>query len=190
MIARAAFIEAMSSLDPTRLVFLDESGFATNLARRYGWAPVGERPTLLVSKYGKRLTVIGAIALDGVRAWKGIPKGMNGDDFIAFLRDDLGPSLNEGDIVVMDGPRVHRVEGVQEALAEVGAKALYLPPYSPELNPIEMCWSVMKAWIRKTAPRALDRVRDALGKTWERVSAAMCAAWMRHCGYAVAGQAR
>lgn len=177
----------MSSLDPAKLVFLDESGFATNLARRYGWAPRGKRPTLLVSKYGKRLTVIGAIAGDGVRAWTSLEKGMNGDDFLAYIRNNLNPTLREGDIVVMDGPRVHRVDGVEEALAEAGAKPLYLPAYSPELNPIEMCWSVMKAWIRKAAPRALDRVRGSLARAWERISPALCSAWMRHCGYAVAG---
>lgn len=175
----------MGGLDPKKLVFLDESGFATNLARRYGWAPVGERPTLLVSKYGKRLTVIGAIALDGLRGWTSIDKGMNGDDFIAYIRNYLNPTLRSGDIVVMDGPRVHRVAGVEEALAEVGAKPLYLPAYSPELNPIEMCWSVMKAWIRKAAPRALDRVRESLEKAWGRVTAALCASWIRHCGYPV-----
>ncbi len=186
MKARDEFTAMMSSLEPDKLVFLDESGFATNLARRYGWAPLGERPTLLVSKYGKRLTVIGAIALDGVRAWTSIDKGMNGDDFIAYLRNHLNPTLREGDVVVMDGPRVHRVAGVQEVLAEVGATALYLPAYSPELNPIEMCWSVMKAWIRRAAPRSLDRVRGSLQRAWERVTAAMCATWMRHCGYAAA----
>lgn len=183
---RNAFKRTMRSLDPARLIFLDEAGFCTNLARLYGWAPVGTRPTLLVGKYGKRLTVIGAIALDGVRAWTSMEKGMNGDDFLRYIRQDLNPTLREGDIVVMDGPRVHRVAGVKEALAEVGAIALYLPAYSPELNPIEMCWSVMKAWIRKTAPRELDRVRGSLERAWERVSAAMCASWMRHCGYATA----
>jgi transposase len=183
--ARTEFIEGMSSLDPTKLVFLDESGFATNLARRYGWAPRGMRPTLLVSKYGERLTVIGAIALDGVRAWTSIEKGMNGDDFIGYIRQHLNPTLRPGDVLVMDGPRVHRVAGVEEALAEAGATALYLPAYSPELNPIEMCWSVMKAWIRKAAPRALDRVRGSLEGAWERVTARLCASWMRHCGYAV-----
>ena len=110
---------------------------------------------------------------------------MNGDDFIGYIRQHLNPTLRPGDVLVMDGPRVHRVAGVQEALAEAGATALYLPAYSPELNPIEMCWSVMKAWIRKAAPRALDRVRGSLERAWERVSATLCASWMRHCGYAV-----
>jgi len=114
---RKAFERTMRSLDPAKLVFLDESGFATNLARRYGWAPVDTRPTLLVAKYGKRLTVIGAIALDGVRAWTSMEKGMNGDDFLQYIRQDLNPTLRDGDIVVMDGPCVHRVAGVKEALA-------------------------------------------------------------------------
>ena len=183
MKARAEFVTAMAGLDATRLVFLDESGFATNMARRYGWAPLGERPVLHVSKYGKRLTIIGAIALDGVRAWSALDKGMDGGDFITFIRETLNPTLRSGDIVVMDGPRVHRVDGVQQALAEVGATPLYLPPYSPELNPIEMCWSVMKAWVRRVAPRAIERVRDAVDRAWQQVTEALCHAWTRHSGY-------
>lgn len=175
----------MSTLDPSRLVFLDESGFKDNLHRNYGWAPEGTKPTLYAARQGRNLTVMGAMALDGVRAMATLNRGMNGDAFLGFLRDTLGPNLREGDIVVMDGPRVHRVAGVAETLAQFGAKALYLPPYSPELNPIEMLWSVLKAWVRKIAPRTLGRVREAVERTWAKVTRDLCRSWISHSGYPV-----
>ena len=175
----------MRALDAKRLVFLDESGFKDNLQRAYGWAPEGTKPTLYAARQGRNLTVMGAMALDGVRAMGTMDRGMNGDAFVEFLRDTLGPTLRDGDIVVMDGPRVHRVAGVAETLARFGAKALYLPPYSPELNPIEMLWSTLKAWIRKIAPRTLGRVKDAVEREWEKVTIDLCRNWISHAGYPV-----
>lgn len=175
----------MKSLDPTKLVFIDESGFKTNMTRTYGWAPLGERPVFSASKYGKNVTIIGGIALDGLRAWQVLETTLNGPRFIAFLDDCLGPKLRNGDIVVMDGPRVHRVAGVAEALAKWGAKPLYLPPYSPELNPIEMCWSWLKTWVRTRCPRVAERLVAAVGEAWGRLTADLCSSWVRHCGYVV-----
>jgi transposase len=175
----------MLDLDVTKLVFIDESGFKTNINRHYGWAPRGEKPILIVPKYGRHVTIVGAIAVDGVRATSEVEGSFDGDEFISFLANHLGPNLRPGDIVVMDGPRLHRVDGVAEALAAHGATALYLPAYSPELNPIEMCWSVMKARVRRWAPRAMDRLISAVTRTWETISAVLCVAWIRHCGYAV-----
>ena len=87
--------------------------------------------------------------------------------------------------MIMDGPSVHRVAGVAETLAKWGAKVLYLPAYSPELNPIEMCWSVLKAWVRKRSPRVPSKLIEAAQEAWDQVSAAFCENWIRHCGYAV-----
>lgn len=185
MQAREAFVATMKELDPEKLVFIDESGFKTAMHRFYGWAEVGEKPVLYVPKYGKHLTILGAIALDGVRATQTLETTVNGPRFIAFLDEVLGPTLREGDVVVMDGPRVHRVAGVAETLAKYGAKPLYLPPYSPELNPIEMCWALLKAWVRTRSPRVVGRLVAAVEEAWGRVTADLCAAWARHCGYAV-----
>lgn len=176
----------MKSLDPSRLVFLDESGFKTSLSRFYGWAPIGIKPVIIAMKYGKNLSVIGAIAVDGVRTMKMLDSSLDGRRFIDFLSQDLGPTLRPGDIVVMDGPRLHRVAGVAEALAAWGATPLYLPPYSPELNPIEMCWALMKAWVRGRSPRVLRRLIEVVEEAWGTITSGVCAAWVRHCGYAVA----
>lgn len=180
-----AFIATMKELDPDKLVFLDESGFKTNLVRTSGWAPPGEKPVLVGSRYGTNVSILGAIALDGVRAWQILKTTMNGPAFVSFLETCLGPTLRPGDVVVMDGPRVHRVAGVAEALAARGATVLYLPPYSPEFNPIEMCWSVLKTWVRTRAPRIVDRLVAAIEEAWGRVTVDLCTAWVRHCGYAV-----
>ena len=187
MKAREEYIAKMPELDPAKLVFLDESGFKPNLTRRYGWAPSGERPMITASRYGKNVTIIGAIALDGLRAWRAIDAKFDGPAFIDYLDTCLGPTLHPGDIVVMDGPRLHRVDGVQQALEKWGASALYLPAYSPELNPIEMCWSWMKAWVRTRAPWVMHRLLAAVDEAWGRLSAELCVAWIRHSGYLGAG---
>ena len=153
--------------------------------RAYGWAARGERARLIQQKRGKKLTVIGAIALDGVRGISVLEGSMKGDDFNAYLRDELGPNLREGDIVVMDQLRTHKVDGVVELLEARGATALFLPRYSPEFNPIEMCWSVLKARVRGWAPRAVSRLRSTIAKAWEQVDATLCRGWIRHCGYTV-----
>lgn len=176
----------MKDLDSTKLVFLDEAGFKTNMARAYGWAPRGTKPIIVGSPHGKHITIIGAIGVDGTRALQLIEGGMNGEKFVAYLDEVLGPTLAKGTTVIMDGPRVHRVRGVAEALEKYGARPLYLPAYSPELNPIEMCWSFLKQWARGRSPRALVDLLDAVEDAWGKVNSELCAAWARHSGYATA----
>lgn len=166
-------------------VFIDEAGVSIAMSYNYGWAKPGEKPTIERPLRGKNVTLIGAIALDGVRALRRVESSVNGEEFIRFLREDLGPKLNPGDVVVMDGPRIHRVAGVQEALAEFGASPLYLPAYTPELNPIEMTWSWLKARIRKAAPRRITGLRRVVASAWSQITSALCRAWIRHAGYTV-----
>ena len=180
---REAFDAAQASLDPARLVFLDEAGVDIAMSRAYGWAPPGQTPVIERPARGRRISLIGAIALDGSRALRRVEGYVNGEVFVDFLRNDLGPALHPGDIVVMDGPSIHKVEGVEEALAERGATALYLPPYSPELNPIEMAWAWIKKLLRDAPPRKLAALRERVDDLWTQVTAALCAAWIRHSGY-------
>jgi transposase len=167
------------------LVFIDEAGVSLAMSYNYAWAPPGEKPVIERPVRGKNVTLVGAIALDGVRALRRVEGSVNGEEFVRFLREDLGPNLNPGDAVVMDGPRIHRVAGVQEALAEFGATALYLPAYSPELNPIEMAWSWLKGALRKAAPRRIQGLREAIERVWSKITSDLCRAWIRHAGYAV-----
>jgi transposase len=181
--AREAFVAAQPEMDTGRLVFLDEAGVSLAESRRYGWAPRGQTPVIERPARGRRLNLIGAIALDGVRALRLVEGYVNGDEFLAFLREDLGPSLRKGDIVIMDGPSIHKVAGVEEALAEHGATAVYLPAYSPELNPIEMTWAWLKKLIRDNPPRKLRLLRERIGVLWQKVTARLCAGWLSHSGY-------
>lgn len=169
-----------------RLVFLDESGVSTALSHGYAWAPSGERAVVIAPIRAKKLTVIGAIALDGVRGKMEVEGSMDGETFKTFLDEHLGPNLREGDIVVMDRLSAHRMAGVDEILAKWGASALYLPSYSPEFNPIEICWAWIKRYLRKVASSSFSRLREALARAWEQVTPELCASWARHCGYHVA----
>jgi transposase len=183
--ARQTFADrTLRTLDPGRLVFLDESGFKPNLTRRCGWAPVGQRPVITASRYGQNLTVIGAIATDGVRALRSVRSKFDGPAFKDYLDTCLGPKLRKGDIVVMDGPRLHKVQGVVEVLARWGATPLYLPAYSPEYNPIEMCWSWMKALVRTRIPGTMPRLVATVEEAWHKLTTDLCAGWISHCGYA------
>jgi transposase len=180
---RAAFVAAQSTLDATKLVFIDESGVDIAMSRRYAWAPCGLTPVIERPAHGRRISLIGAIALDGCRALRRVEGYVDGDEFISFLREDLGPHLLEGDVVVMDGPSIHKVAGVVDALAERGATPLYLPAYSPELNPIEMAWAWIKKLLRDAPPRKLKLLRERVDTLWEKVTAGLCASWIRHSGY-------
>jgi transposase len=143
---------------------------------------------LSIPKHGENITVIGAIACDGVRTMTEMRGKVDGERFVAWLREDLGPTLEKGDIVLMDNPRLHRVAGVEEAVAAYGATLKYLPPYAPDLNPIEMCWSRLKALVRRWAPRRADRVIHTVKRAWKVVTAELCRAWIRHSGYPVAAK--
>ena len=184
--AREVFVREQPSLDAARLVFLDEAGTSLAMSYNYGWAPPGEKPIIERPLRGKNITLIGAIALDGTRALRRVEHSVNGEEFVSFLREELCPNLHPGDIVVMDGPRLHRVAGVAEALEEVGAVPLYLPAYSPEFNPIEMTWSWLKTNLRRVSPRHIGPLRATVEKIWASVTSELCQAWIRHCGYSLA----
>lgn len=181
--AREAFYRDQVNLDPSKLVFLDEAGVDVAMSRAYGWSPPSEPPVIERPARGRRVSLIGAIAADGPRALLEVEGYVNGEVFTRFLREDLGPNLNEGDIVIMDGPSIHKVKGVAEALAEAGATALYLPPYSPELNPIEMTWSWLKRLLRAHPVRKLNWLKERVMLHWAEITEKLCQRWIKHSGY-------
>lgn len=152
----------------------------------YAWAPPNQTPVIERPMRGKNITLIGAISLQGPVAMRRVEHSVNGEEFVSFLREDLGPKLPPGAIVVMDGPKIHRVAGVKEALDEFGATALYIPAYTPELNPIEMTWSWFKHLFRAEAPRRITHIRALISKIWAAVPKEFCVNWIRHAGYSVA----
>ena len=169
-------------MEASRLVFVDETAARCCMNRLYGWAICGQTPVIKRSAHGKRLSIVGAIAMDGPRAHMTYTGSMNGDRMVEFVEEHLGPSLQPGDIVVMDGLRVHRMVKVREAIESFGAKALILPPYSPELNPIEHAWSTFKARLRAIATQNWEELCTLVEQAWDEL-APSCAGWVRHCGY-------
>jgi transposase len=140
-------------------VFVDESGVTTEMTRRYGWAPRPERVSEAVpAGHWRTLTVLAALTLDGMMASMTIESPTDGDVFLAFLEQVLGPKLQPGHIVVLDNLGAHKVDGVRGLIESRGALLLYLPPYSPDFNPIEQAWSKLKQLLRGVKARVLDQL--------------------------------
>ena len=154
--AREAWYEGQLDLDPRRLVFIDETGASTKMARLRGRAPRGQRCRAAVP-YGhwKTTTFTAGLRLGGMVAPMVLDGAMNGDAFRAYVEQVLVPELAKGDIVIMDNLPAHKVSGVRTAIEEAGARLIYLPPYSPDFNPIEMAFSKLKAVLRKAAARTI-----------------------------------
>jgi transposase len=162
-------------MDPSRFVFLDETGASTNMVRRTGWGPRGER-LVDAAPWGhwKTTTIVAGLRSSGLIAPLVVDGPMNGITFRAYVEQMLAPALLPGDVVVMDNLPAHKVAGVEVALREVGASLLYLPPYSPDLNPIEQVFSKLKALLRKAAARTRDTLWSAIGALIELFTPAEC----------------
>lgn len=169
-------------MDAARLVFIDETAAWCHMPAFYGWSKAGEQAVMRGKKRGKRLSMVGAIAMDGLRGHMLYEGTMNTERMVEFVCEELGPQLNEGDILVMDGASVHKAAAVREAVESFGAKILILPPYSPELNPIEHTWSTVKAFVRKVGAETMLELRGLVKEAWSRVTPYV-AGWIRHCGY-------
>lgn len=175
----------MMGLDPKRLVFIDETWATTNMSRRYGRSHRGRR---LVAKvphgHWMTTTFVAALRHDGLAAPTVVDGAMNGATFLAYVEQQLVPTLKQDDLVVLDNLSAHKVAGVREAIEAAGAKIVYLPPYSPDFNPIELLFSKLKWLIRSAALRTVDALWSFLGKAIDAFSADECGRYLRHCGYA------
>ena len=177
----------MAKVDPRQLVFLDESGIDTRLTRTYARAARGERaPGKVPWGHWKRLTVIGALGLDGVAASMSIAAATSAAVFSAFVEQVLRPALQgrPDAIVVMDNLPAHKAKRVRAALDAAKIKYRYLPAYSPDLNPIEPCWSKLKSWLRAKAARTLEALEAQLGPALAAITTHDAEGWFRLCGYA------
>ena len=184
--ARAAWRVELARIDPDRLVFLDESGIDTRLTRTHARAAKGERaPGRVPWGHWKRLTVVGALARDGVLACMSITAATSTAVFQAFVEQVLAPALRDrpNAVVVMDNLAAHKAEAVRKALDAAGIDHRYLPAYSPDLNPIEPCWSKLKTRLRSRAARTLDAPEAELGPALATVTPQDAQGWFRLCGY-------
>ena len=170
-----------------QFVFLDESSAKTNMTRLYGRAPVGVRCHFpRPHGHWRTTTLLSAIRCTGVieKASIVFDGPTDATVFRGYAEHCLAPSLQAGDIVVMDNLASHKVTGVREAIEDAGASVWYLPPYSPDLNPIEKMWSKIKTWLRRVAARPVDGLIQAVGDALRAVDANECRAYFRSCGYA------
>lgn len=172
-------------MDPASFVFLDETGAATNMIRRYGWGPRGER-LVDAAPHGhwKTTTFLAGLRSTGIVAPLVLDGPMTGEAFRAYVEQFLAPTLLPGDVVVMDNLAAHKVAGVREAIAAAGASLLYLPPYSPDLNPIEQMFAKLKALLRKAATRTRDALWNTIGKLLDAFTPAECRNYLQNSGYA------
>ncbi len=183
--ARQRWREDQPSLDPARLVFIDETGTSTNMTRLRGRARRGARVVGRVPHgHWKITTFVAGLRCDAVTAPFVIDRPMNGPIFRTYLKRCLIPTLTPGDIVIMDNLSSHKVAGVREAIEAAGARLVYLPPYSPDLNPIEQLFAKLKALLRKAAERSIEALWATIGRLLDAFSPQECANYLRHAGYA------
>lgn len=160
---RVEFWQQVQSIDPANLVFLDEMGVAAGIMREHGRSPKGERLHDTTPFYrGKRVTVVGAMSQRAILGMKTLNQALTGKTFEEFLKEELVPNLWEGAVLVMDNLRVHKVKTIAPLIEKAGASILYLPPYSPDFNPIEHWWWELKAFVRSYHPKNIEAVKGLL----------------------------
>ncbi len=183
---RKEFVAKFPALSSNRLIFLDESGFRLGATNLYGWGPKGQKVFGYASHASwKTMTMIGAMSVDGLHGFMTIDAATSGDVFLAFVEQQLVPNIREGDVIIMDNLAAHKNSSAREAIERCGAIIEFLPPYSPDLNPIEKLWAKVKEWIRRcdTTTRAL--FDNALAEALDNVTHKDRIGWTQYSGYTV-----
>ncbi len=184
---RAWFWRRVGLLDHRRGRFIDEAGSHSALTRLYGRAPAGQRVTDSVPRnYGQQTSIISAIGLSGPTATFTVEGAVDTAIFNVYVEQVLAPTIEVGDIVVMDNLSAHRASRIETVAAERGAQVIWLPPYSPDYSPIELMWSKIKSALRSAKARTREELERALIAALKLVTADDCAGWFSHCGYQVA----
>ena len=182
--ARRAWLEALPKMDVEKLVFIDETWTSTSMTRRCGRAPRGKR-CIASAPHGhwKTTTFVGALRRRRLTAPMVTDGPMDGEMFLAYVRNFLCPTLQSGDIVILDNLSSHKVVGIGKAITATGATLLYLPPYSPDFNPIEKFFSKLKARLRKAAKRSMDTLWEEIGGLLDTLTPSECTNFFISCGY-------
>ena len=181
---RAGWTRFQARIDPRRLVFVDETWTRTNMAPLRGWGPKGERVPGQ-APFGNRntTTFIAALRWGSVQAPRIIEGPINGATFCAWLEEVLLPTLRRGDLVVLDNLRVHKSDAARALVQKAGARLVFLPPYSPDLNPIEMLFSKLKHLLRQAGERTRETLWRKIGELLSRFSPQECENYITHAGY-------
>jgi transposase len=173
-----------ATLDYRRLVFLDETGADTKMTRRYGRAWRGQRLVAHVPHgHWKTTTFVAGLRATGLTAPLVVDGPMNGQLFLAYVQQQLAPALQPGDILILDNLPAHKVAGIREAIEAVGAQLQYLPPYSPDLNPIELAFSKLKSLLRKAAARTVSDLEATIASLLNCFTPEECCHYLQHAGY-------
>jgi transposase len=179
---REEFIAKIRTVAPERLIFLDESGVTTSMTRLYARSLGGQRiHESTPGGHWKIMTILGAMSLRGMVATMTVEAATDTEVFLAYVEHVLCPALKSGDVVVMDNLSSHKVNGVREWIEKAGAEVLYLPPYSPDLNPIEKAWAKLKQLLRSAKARTKETLDQAIEEALKLISADNAQAWFKHC---------
>jgi transposase len=184
---RAQWKKYQGRLDPTRLVFIDETWAKTNMTRTHGRSLRGKRLVAHAPQgHWRTLTFLAALRCDRIDAPCVIDGPINGQSFLAYVEQFLVPTLRPGDIVIIDNLGSHKSKAVRQAIRAAGAKLFFLPPYSPDLNPIEQVFAKLKTLLRKAAERSVEATWKRIGALLQCFTPAECANYLRNAGYASA----
>ena len=175
--------------DPQRLIFVDEMGANTSLSPLRAWSRRGERAHCSVPRNrGKNTTLLSSMSVEGMGPSLAVEGATDREVFEAYLEEVLAPSLRPGQVMVMDNLTAHKGERVRELVQSRGCALLYLPPYSPDLNPIEEAFSKMKGILRKAQTRNRESLIEAMGRALDAIASQDAKGFFEHCGYRVLGQ--
>ncbi len=165
---------------------MDEAGSNLAMTRLYGRGAKGERVIETVPQnYGENITMLATLSVAGIEAPMTINGAVDGVVFKVYVEELLSPTLHTGDVVVMDNLPAHKVAGIKELIEARGAKLIYLPPYSPDLNPIEKCWSKIKTYLRKAKARTREELEKALREALLLITEEDAQGWFKSCGYSI-----
>lgn len=182
---RSQWKKHQDRLDPRRLVFVDETWAKTNMTRTRGWCRKGLPLKAKVPQgHWKTMTFLAALRHDRIAAPCVFDGPINGERFLAWVQQALAPTLNPGDVVIMDNLSSHKSPAIRKAIRETGARLFFLPPYSPDLNPIEQVFAKLKTLLRKADERTIDATWRRIGKLLDHFSPQECANYIRNSGYA------
>jgi transposase len=182
--ARAAWHLSMQAHDARQFVFVDESGTHLALSPRDAWAPRGQRaPGHVPRNWGRNTTLVAALRLSGLQAPWTIEGAMDTDAFTVYVQEVLGPTLQPGQVVLLDNLSVHKPARIRELIEARGCQVVFLPAYSPDFNPIEEAFSKLKAHLRRVGARTRDALLDAIEQAVGMVTAADARGWFGHAGY-------
>lgn len=183
---RAAFRRRRLGFAPPQLKFIDETGMNLALTRLYGRAAPGVRLVDSVPQnYGQNISVLAALGVGGLTAPMIVDGAVDAEVFRSYVAQVLGPTLGPGDIIVMDNLAAHKVAGIAETIQTRGARLEFLPPYSPDLNPIEQCWAKIKTALRQAKARTRRALAAVFKQALQTITPADARAWFAHCGYSV-----